>query len=205
MVQKIVSIPCVVDGDVCIITKDFTKHSRQKHKKLSPFKFIAAFILACCIFNTTSTAKPETITGSMETYSEQGKIEQLALQPTEALNLLETIAPTLEELQNVPQEVHSAEFTVTAYCSCEKCCGSWAKNRQGPVVGAAGVPLVAGSSVAVDNSIFPFGTVFTDPDGNEYVAADTGSGVNGYWLDIYMEDHEAAREWGKKTITLSWN
>lgn len=205
MVTKIVSIPCVVDGEVCIITKDFAKRPRRKHKKLSPFKFMAAFILAGCIFSTIPAAKPETITRSMETYSEQGKIEQLALQPTEALNILETIDPTLEELQNVPQEVHSAEFTVTAYCSCEKCCGSWAKNRQGPVVGAAGVSLVAGYSVAVDNSIFPFGTVFTDPDGNEYVAADTGSGVNGYWLDIYMEDHEAARAWGKQTITLSWN
>lgn len=204
MVQKIVSIPCVVDGEVCIITKDFTKRPSRKHKKRSPFKFMAAFILAGCIFSTIPTAKPEAIVEQQKTFTEQGKFRDVALQPTEALDLLETIAPILEELQNVPQEVHSAEFTVTAYCSCEKCCGSWAKNRQGPVVGAAGVPLVAGTSVAVDNSLFKFGTVFTDPSGNEYVAADTGSGVNGYWLDIYMEDHEAARAWGKQTITLSW-
>lgn len=205
MVQKIVSIPCVVDGDVCIITKDFTKRPRRNHKKLIPFKIISAFILAAFMVNTIPTAKPESIVEPQKTFTEQGKSEDVALQPTEVLDILETIAPTLEELQNVPQEVHSSEFTVTAYCSCEKCCGSWAKNRQGPVVGAAGVPLVAGSSVAVDNSLFKFGTVFTDPNGNEYVAADTGSGVNGYWLDIYMEDHDAARAWGKQTITLSWN
>lgn len=204
MVTKIVSIPCIVDGEVCIITKDFTKRPSRKHKKLSPFKLMAAFILAGCIFSTIPTAKTEAVVEPQETFTEQGKVGNVALQPTEVLDLLETIAPTLEELQNVPQEVHSAEFTVTAYCSCEKCCGSWAKNRQGPVVGAAGTELIPDVSVAVDNSIFSFGTVFTDPQGHEFIAADTGSGVEGYWLDIYMEDHEVAKQWGKQKVTLTW-
>lgn len=203
MVQKIVSIPCVVEGDVCIITKDFSKEEKKKAKRLWA-KLIGLFIATLAI-STILSAKPRTKVAMQHDRSDKVKIEQNALQPIDSLTMLETIAPTLEELQNVPQEIHSAEFTVTAYCSCERCCGSWAQNRQGPVVGAAGVPLVAGYSVAVDNSIFPFGTVFTDPNGNEYVAADTGSGVNGYWLDIYMENHEAARAWGKQTITLSWD
>lgn len=100
---------------------------------------------------------------------------------------------------------NKATFVATAYCGCDTCCGVWASMRgSGPICGAAGVPLFPGVSVAVDNSIFAFGTTFTDEQGNAYVAADTGSGVKGYHIDIYMSDHQQAKEFGRQEIVLSW-
>lgn len=99
----------------------------------------------------------------------------------------------------------TAEFVATAYCSCQKCCGKWAELREdGPVTGAAGVPLVEGVSVAVDNNLYKFGTVFTDQNGHEYIAADTGSAIVGNKIDVYFSDHQEALEFGVQTITLSW-
>lgn len=99
----------------------------------------------------------------------------------------------------------TAEFVATAYCGCEKCCGRWASLRgDGPVTGAAGVPLIEGVSVAVDNNLYKFGTEFTDEEGNTYIAADTGSAIVGNRIDVYFEDHEMARQFGRQTITLSW-
>ncbi len=31
--------------------------------------------------------------------------------------------------ETIPQTVSLGEFRLTAYCSCEKCCDGWAKNR----------------------------------------------------------------------------
>lgn len=115
---------------------------------------------------------------------------------------VESVEPVKETVQ--PAYQHSAEFVVTAYCACEKCCGKWSALQGETVVGAAGKPLVSGVSVAVDNSLFKFGTELHDDEGNTYIAADTGSGVNGYHIDIYMNDHQSAREVGKYTKTLYW-
>ena len=57
------------------------------------------------------------------------------------------------------------------------------------VVGASGMVLEPGRSVAVDPSIIPYGTVLII-DGQEYVAADTG--ITGYRLDFYYASHEEA-------------
>lgn len=104
--------------------------------------------------------------------------------------------------ETVP-EIHTQTFTATAYCSCEKCCRVWATKRgPGPVVGAAGVPLIPGTSVAIDSSVYSFGTKFIDRDGHEYIAADTGLGVKGNHIDIYFSDHQEALQWGVQYLEL---
>lgn len=106
---------------------------------------------------------------------------------------------------NIPVYENSAEFKVTAYCACSRCCGVWTSKRgNGPVVGAAGTELIPGVSVAVDNSIYKFGTVFVDENGHKYIAADTGSGVKGNHIDIYFSDHDSACQWGVQYLTLKW-
>ena len=88
------------------------------------------------------------------------------------------------------------EYKVTAYCACEECCGEWAEAREpGAVKGAAGVELVPGYSVAVDNELFPYGTTLRI-DGKQYEAHDTGGAVKGDTIDIYLADHELAKEYG---------
>lgn len=95
------------------------------------------------------------------------------------------------------------EFRVTAYCPCEKCCGKWANTRpNGIVYGASGEELVPYHSIAVDTDIIPYGkSVFINDV--EYVAHDCGgSAIKGNRIDIYMDSHEAALEFGVKNMMV---
>ena len=110
------------------------------------------------------------------------------------------LVPTVEEV--VEEElIYLSEFKVTAYCSCKKCCGRWAKNRpvdedgEEIVIGASGKRLVANYSIAVDPKVIPYGTkVYID--GIEYIAHDCGGAIKENRIDLYMASHQEAREWG---------
>lgn len=91
---------------------------------------------------------------------------------------------------------NSATFKVTAYCSCSKCCGSYANG-----ITATGTTVTAGRTIAVDKNVIPLGTTVYI-DGVPYVAEDTG--VSGNWIDLYMGSHEAALQWGVKYCTVTW-
>ena len=79
--------------------------------------------------------------------------------------------------------------TITAYCPCEACCGRWADGLT-----ASGLPAGPGI-VAVDPEIIPLGSTVLI-DGRQYLAADTGDLVQGLHVDICMETHAAAEEFG---------
>lgn len=104
-----------------------------------------------------------------------------------------------------PEKVSLGTYRITAYCSCEKCCGEWAKNRPGGIVkGAAGVELKAGVSCA---SPLPFGTVVEIDGLGEYVVQDrTGTEYaeqnGGKVIDIYFDNHEAALDFGVKYLEV---
>lgn len=94
------------------------------------------------------------------------------------------------------EKVSMGVFEVTAYCPCEKCCGNWSKIRgSGPVHGASGELLIEGKSIAVDPSIIEYGTTVYI-NGKAYTASDCG--VKGKKIDMYMNSHEEALEWGVK-------
>lgn len=77
-------------------------------------------------------------------------------------------------------------YTITYYCSCEACCGYWSG---GPT--ASGVYPTADWTVAADPDVLPLGThVYIN--GHEYCVEDTGSGVEGQHIDIYVSDHQLA-------------
>ena len=79
------------------------------------------------------------------------------------------------------------EFTITAYCPCEDCCGRWADG-----VTASGLPAGPGI-VAVDRSVIPLGSTVVI-DGQRYLAADTG--VTGNHVDICVTSHQSAKDHG---------
>lgn len=95
-------------------------------------------------------------------------------------------------------------YTITAYCSCSKCCGKWAENRPGGIVtGAAGIELVDGVSVA---SPLPIGTEILI-EGHKYIVHDrTAQRIvnryNGKIIDIYMQNHDKALKFGKKQLAV---
>ena len=118
---------------------------------------------------------------------------------------LEPVETPLVEEPAEPELVLLGSFRVTAYCSCEKCCGEWAKNRpNGIVYGAAGVELKAGVSCA---SPLPLGTVVEVEGLGEYIVQDRPAQwvIDKYGenqIDIYFDSHEAASAFGLKQLNV---
>lgn len=96
-----------------------------------------------------------------------------------------------------PELVSIGTFTAYAYCPCETCCGQWSG---GPT--ASGVLPEEGRTVAADWDVLPAGTeIYIDGIGWRTVE-DTGSGINGNKLDLYMDSHQDALEWGVQEIEV---
>jgi 3D (Asp-Asp-Asp) domain-containing protein len=57
--------------------------------------------------------------------------------------------------------------------------------------------------VAVDPSVIPLGTRMTIPGYGEGVAADTGGAVHGNTIDVWFPTVEQARNWGRRTVTIT--
>lgn len=93
---------------------------------------------------------------------------------------------------------NKTEFIATAYCSCEKCCGKWAKYNKT----ASGTTPKQGRTIAVDKNVIPLGTSVYIEGYGEYVAEDTGSGIKGNRIDIYFESHQEALQFGRKKVKL---
>ena len=132
-----------------------------------------------------------------------------AWQLTRPEPILVESAETSSQYSEVPEPAPSAEpeplgeFELTAYCSCETCCGEWALNRPLDEAGepivytASGAVAEAGVTVAVDPDVIPLGTEIRIEGHGVYTAQDTGA-FTGNIIDIYFENHEAAREFGRK-------
>jgi 3D (Asp-Asp-Asp) domain-containing protein len=67
---------------------------------------------------------------------------------------------------------------------------------------ATGLPVGFGV-VAVDPSVIPLGTRLTIPGYGEGVAADTGSAVQGYTIDLWFPTLADALAWGRRTVTIT--
>ena len=91
-------------------------------------------------------------------------------------------------------------FTVTAYCCCEKCCG---KNINHPAYGvtATGTKATEGRTIAVDPNVIPLGsTVYLN--NQPYIAEDTGSAIKGNKIDIFINDHQRAQNFGVQKMEI---
>jgi len=115
-------------------------------------------------------------------------------------------APVEELLIEEPVMTKLGEYTITAYCPCEICCGIWAKNRpNGIVYGAAGIELQEGYSVAAPG--LPFGTILYIEGLGEYVVEDRPASwvaekYDGKIIDIYFLSHDDALEFGLQHRTV---
>jgi len=91
-------------------------------------------------------------------------------------------------------------YVVTAYCSCERCCG---KKPGHPAYGitASGKRIRVGMCAA-DPSI-PFGPVINVPGYGRAVVEDRGGAIRGHRLDIYFPTHAQALRWGRQTLTVT--
>lgn len=99
---------------------------------------------------------------------------------------------------------HTANFVVTSYCGCSKCCGKYSGGSQSEAYGALGTKLTPYYSIAVDPNLIPLGTILWDEEGNYYKAEDTGSGIKGNHIDLFVGNHKEAWNKGTSYIQLYW-
>ena len=108
------------------------------------------------------------------------------------------------------------EMSVTAYCSCKKCC-NWKRNWLfKPVVASGpskGQPKKVGitasgrkakkGTIAADTGHYPFGTVMYIPGYGYGRVEDRGSAMKGAnKIDIYFPSHKKALEWGRRRANV---
>lgn len=92
-------------------------------------------------------------------------------------------------------------YKLTAYCSCQKCCGKYALNRPtdeygNPIVyTASGAIAQVGVTIAVDPRIIPYGSS-VKINGHIYIAQDTGGAIKGNRIDVYFSNHQEALKFG---------
>jgi 3D (Asp-Asp-Asp) domain-containing protein len=103
----------------------------------------------------------------------------------------------------VCNDVFLGEFTLTAYCPGRCCCGKWASGYT-----ATGTLATEGRTIAVDPKVIPYGSrvLLIWPDGTqrEYIAEDCGGGVNGNHIDVFFNNHQAARYFGVQSAMAYW-
>lgn len=126
------------------------------------------------------------------------RIRDQAVQELGALSLRQTREQEAREAQTAAYAAvgvyrYVGECTVTYYCPCQQCCGSYADGLT-----ATGLPAGPGI-VAVDPSVVPLGSTVII-DGQKYLAADTG--VTGNCIDICVTDHAEALELGVGTAEV---
>lgn len=95
------------------------------------------------------------------------------------------------------QTTDLGRFKLTAYCTCEKCCGEWANG-----ITYSGTQATAGRTIAVDPDVIPLGsTVYID--GTEYIAEDIGGAIKGNRIDVLFPTHQEALEFGVRYANVT--
>ena len=71
---------------------------------------------------------------------------------------------------------------------------------------ATGTLATEGRTIAVDPKVIPYGTrvllIWPDSTQRTYIAEDCGSGVNGNHIDVFFDDHQAARVFGVQSAMV---
>jgi 3D (Asp-Asp-Asp) domain-containing protein len=118
------------------------------------------------------------------------KVESLQSSPI--FNAVETapivITPPQTEIKAQSFEV----FTITAYCSCTKCCG------KSDGITYSGQKAVEGVTIAADLNILPIGTMVEIEGIGRRIVQDKGGAIKGNRLDLYFSDHKTALAFGKQ-------
>lgn len=104
-----------------------------------------------------------------------------------------------EEIVNVtksPLKMREiGSFRLTSYCPCTECCDQYGASPVGKT-GSIGVGVYEGITFAVDPRVIPYGTKMYIEDVGVGIATDCGGAIKGNRIDVYIPDHQRAREFG---------
>ncbi len=155
--------------------------------------------------NTTNTVVQEGQDGLKEiTYKikrqNEIEIEKIVLseivikEPVD--KIVEVLEITTRGLPEVSATGSGTIFKVTAYCPCSICCGSYATGYT-----ASGTWATAGRTIAA-SSQFAFGTKL-NVGGQILVVEDRGGAITGNKIDLFVDTHQQALEWGVKYLPVT--
>lgn len=146
--------------------------------------------------------------GQMEAVPSSG-VGRDAVIPYKAAETEETAEPEESESSDevMNQLISIGIFKLTAYCPCPACCGAWAHNRPVDAHGneivytASGEIAEEGKTIAVDPAVIAYGTEVII-NGRTYIAEDSGSAIKENRIDVYMENHSEAMDFGVQYTTV---
>ena len=175
------------------IVRGSYKHKSEYYKRLyTSWGVCVAIGIVFGILLTWGIGNLFRVETSTETIETSTKIVETSIEP---------IPEHAPEPITEPQIISLGEYKLTAYCSCEKCCGQWATVRPidkdgNPIVYTANMSVAKqGVTVAADTNILPFDTKILI-DGHEYIVQDVGGAIKGNRIDVYFESHEEALQFG---------
>lgn len=113
--------------------------------------------------------------------------------PTAVVTIVPTAIPTSTPEPTEEPLINMGTFKLTFYCPCVSCCS------KSDGITATGTLVTEGRTVAADPSVLPFGSILVI-NGHEYIVED--SGVSGNTIDIYVDSHQRALEYGVKYATV---
>lgn len=157
---------------------------------------ITVYLLAVVLSIMTLTLRAELNAASSQIREMQTKIAELqARKPTVIRE--QVVHEVVREVVRYEQPWNTIEnVRLTAYCPCAKCCGKWENG-----ITASGVIAQEGRTVAVDPKVIPLGAE-VEINGAIYIAEDTG--VVGNSVDIFMNSHQAALDFGLQYAAIKW-
>lgn len=120
--------------------------------------------------------------------------EQVIKEPVDKIVQIQNNVTTSRSGSTVATTGETKIFKITAYCACAKCCGK----ETG--ITASGTRATAGRTIAA-SSQFTFGTKLLI-NGNVYTVEDRGGAIKGNKIDIYMDTHAEALQWGVKYLPV---
>ncbi len=91
--------------------------------------------------------------------------------------------------------VDLGDFILTAYDACMLCCGK----TDG--ITATKTKCFSGRTIAVDPKVIPYGSKVLI-GGYVFIAEDTGGKIKGKHIDMYMDTHETAKLFGRRTANV---
>lgn len=163
----------------------------MKQRTLETLEFIGAAIIIAEVF----------ILAGLHINAHAGTYQELQAKYSNTVEV--GIAPGETEAQEsvvkISEEIPLGSFKLTAYCGCTKCCGRNAKkgeNGEWLAITRTGVRAQKNHTISVDPKVIPLGSKVRIGS-IIYTAEDTGGKwVQGNHIDIYLGDHEAAKQFG---------
>lgn len=111
-----------------------------------------------------------------------------------ALTASTTLAKKVEGITPVVKS-----FNTSAYCSCASCCGKSTGITASGAKATGWYTLAAGSGYKIGTVIY-IPAFSNKPNGGWFVVQDRGGAISNNKLDVYMNSHSEALQFGRKTL-----